>query len=359
VLPVLFNVVLPAAWAPLILAALAVALGVWQARAVKLAGDPTPSVVQTFVVWSVGAYAAFFFLVRALGDGNERNLFKLTRPLVVPLHTYGLLIATAFLVAIWLAGRTAERAGLDKDKVTDLSFWLLLSGMVGSRILFIIVNWDDYAKDPLSVLAFWKGGLVFYGGFIGATVLAFFYMRRHKMEFLAYADALVPSVSIGHAIGRLGCFAAGCCWGGACDPHFALAARFPPDSLAYQSQLGHGLIHAGALFSIPIHPTQLYESFGELLIFTTLTFWRSRKRFNGEILALYLMLYAPLRSIVETLRGDEERGRVFNFLGTWARGAWWNLSTSELISLGIFGAGVTLFALQSRAARRDDLPVAA
>jgi phosphatidylglycerol:prolipoprotein diacylglycerol transferase len=286
--------------------------------------------------------------VRALGGPGNENLFHLTRPLHVPLHTYGLLIATAFIVAMWLAGRAARRAGLDQDRVMDLCFWILVSSMIGSRVLFILVNWDDYARHPAAILAFWQGGLVFYGGFLGAVAGSIWYMRRHKMQFFPYADALIPSVAIGHAIGRLGCFAAGCCWGGACDPHFALGARFPPESLAYQSQLANHVIHSGALHTIAIHPTQLYESLGELCIFLFLTAWRSRKRFNGELLALYLVLYAPLRATVETLRGDEERGRVFNFVGPWARGAWWNLSTSELISVGIFCTGVALFLLLSR-----------
>jgi phosphatidylglycerol:prolipoprotein diacylglycerol transferase len=109
-----------------------------------------------------------------------------------------------------------------------------------------------------------------------------------------------------------------------------------------------GIIKLGAAHTIPIHPTQLYESLGELLIFCALIFWRQRKRFHGELLALYLVLYAPLRAMVETLRGDEERGRVFNFVGPWAKGAWWNLSTSELISIGIFAAGVAIYVIQGR-----------
>jgi phosphatidylglycerol:prolipoprotein diacylglycerol transferase len=170
------------------------------------------------------------------------------------------------------------------------------------------------------------------------------------MAFFSYADAMAPTVAIGQALGRLGCFSAGCCWGGACDVHFALAARFPPESLAYQSQEAARVIAAGAPTTIPIHPTQIYEAFGCAMIFLGLTLWRSRKRFNGELLALYLMLYAPLRALVETFRGDEERGRVFNFLGSFARHAWWNLSTSELISVGIFAAGAAIYATQSRRA---------
>ncbi|MBS2021056.1 MAG: prolipoprotein diacylglyceryl transferase [Deltaproteobacteria bacterium] len=352
-LPVLYTFVIPAALAPFVVALLAIAMGAWQAFGAKKAGAPQGEVIQTAATWSIGTFALLAVLVRAMGDTGNTNLFALTSPLRVPLHTYGLLIATAFLVAMSLAGRNAEKSGLSKDRVLDLSFWILISAMIGSRVLFIIVNWDDYAHDPLSVFAFWKGGLVFYGGFIGAASFSVWYMRKHQMSFFPYADALIPSVSIGHAIGRLGCFAAGCCWGGACDPHFALAAHFPPESLAYQSQLSHHVIMAGAPFSIAIHPTQLYESFGELCIFTFLTLWRPKKQFSGQILAFWLMLYAPLRSTVEILRGDEERGRVFNFLGNMARGAWWNLSTSELISLGIFATGLVIWIVQSRGERRE------
>ena len=178
------------------------------------------------------------------------------------------------------------------------------------------------------------------------------------MQFFAYADALGPAVAVGQALGRLGCFAAGCCWGGACDASYALAARFPPESLAYQSQAANHLIAAGALHTIPIHPTQIYESFGTALIFLVLTYWRSRKRFHGELLSYYLMLYAPLRATVELLRGDEERGRLFNFMGSVARHAWWNLSTSEAISVGIFCAGLAIYVTQSRRAAEAQVPLA-
>ena len=350
-LPVLFTLTLPPTLAPFMLIVLSLLIGAWQARAAKQAGESNSAAIKSGLTWLVGSFIAFIALVKGLGDPGNNNLFKLHSALQIPLHTYGLLIATAFLVAMWLAGRSALRAGLDQDRVMDLCFWILVSAMIGSRVLFIIVNWDEYAADPLSIFAFWKGGLVFYGGFIGATAFSIYYMRKHDMEFFPYADALIPSVSIGHAIGRMGCFAAGCCWGGACDPNLAWAARFPPDSLAYQSQLQHGLIHSGAAFTLPIHPTQLYESLGELCIFLLLTLFKPFKKFNGEILALYLVLYAPLRATVELLRGDEERGRLFNFMGPIARGAFWNLSTSEAISVGIFAIGVAIFAIRGRSQR--------
>jgi phosphatidylglycerol:prolipoprotein diacylglycerol transferase len=346
-LPVLVTLTVPASLGVVAWVIASLVSGAWQYRSARIAGDAPKQALKSFANWTVGTAVVLFAAVKLLG---EQNILHLARPLAIPVHTYGVLVAGGFLVAMTLAARAAERTGLSREKVMDLSFGILVAAMVGSRALFIVVNWDEYAHDPGGIFAFWKGGLVFYGGFIGAVLFSVWYMRKHEMSFFAYADAMGPTVAIGQALGRLGCFAAGCCWGGACDAHFALAARFPPESLAYQSQAATRLIAPGAATTLPIHPTQLYEALGCALIFLFLTFWRSRKRFNGELLALYLMLYAPLRAVVETFRGDEERGRVLNFLGGWARHAWWNLSTSELISIGIFAAGIAIYATQSRKA---------
>jgi phosphatidylglycerol:prolipoprotein diacylglycerol transferase len=355
-LPVLFTITIPAslgiaAW---VLASLS--SGLWQWRAARKAGEPPAKLRKTLFIWTLGTAAALFALVKMLGG---QNILHLERPLAIPIHTYGILVAGGFLLAMTLAARAAERSGLDKDKVLDLSFGILVAAMIGSRVLFVIVNWDEYAHDLVGILKFWNGGLVFYGGFIGAVLFSIWYMRKHQMPFMQYADAMAPTVAIGQALGRLGCFSAGCCWGGACDAHYLFAARFPQESLAYQSQAANHLVSAGAPTTIPIHPTQLYEALGCALIFLFLTFWRSRKRFHGELLALYLMLYAPLRAAVETFRGDEERGRVFNFLGGFARHAWWNLSTSELISVGIFAVGVVVYVLQGRRSAASQAAVAA
>jgi phosphatidylglycerol:prolipoprotein diacylglycerol transferase len=346
-LPVLFTLTIPPSWGPWVWIAVSIAVGAWQWRGARKADENPRDALKPLAYWTAGSAAVLFVAVRVLGG---QNIVNLSQPLSIPVHTYGIFVAGGFLVAMSMAARAAERSGLDKEKVLDLSFGILVAAMIGSRVLFIIVNWDEYAHDLLGIFEFWKGGLVFYGGFIGAVLFSLWYMRRHQMEFFPYADAMAPTVAIGQALGRLGCFAAGCCWGGACDAHYAFAARFPPESLAYQSQVSSRIITAGAPSTIPIHPTQLYEALGTALIFLFLTYRRSRKRFHGELLALYLMMYAPLRAVVETFRGDEERGRVFNFLGGWARNAWWNLSTSELISVGIFAAGVAIYVTQSRKA---------
>jgi phosphatidylglycerol---prolipoprotein diacylglyceryl transferase len=272
----------------------------------------------------------------------------------LPLHTYGLMIASAFVVGIWLAQREARRQGLDPERVADLSFWILVAALVGSRVYYIFVNWNDYfganawvftrlGRIP-RLLAVWEGGLVFYGGFIASALGAAWYLRRHQMPFLPYADTLIPSVAFGHFLGRIGCFAAGCCWGGTCDPALPWGARFPPDSLAYQSfaarEGGARFLDHVHLTTLPLHPTQLYESLGELALFALLVLWvRPRKRFHGQPLATWLMAYAVLRTVVEAFRGDVERGVVAGLgVGQW---------TSALI----FAAGVAVWVAASRRAR--------
>src|SRR6188472_390546 len=135
------------------------------------------------------------------------------------LHTYGLMIAIAFLVGMQLAQREAKRVDLSEARdfdqfVLDLCFWILIVSMIGSRILFIIVNWGkEYSRDPGKIFRIWEGGLVFYGGLLSAIAFSIYYSRKKDRDFLQIADMLIPTVALGHFFGRLGCFSAGCCWG--------------------------------------------------------------------------------------------------------------------------------------------------
>ena len=273
----------------------------------------------------------------------------------LPLHTYGLLIASAFLVGIWLAQREARRRGQDAERLADLGFWILVAALVGSRVYFILVNWGDYFGDRALVttafgriprlLAFWEGGLVFYGGFIGATLTAWWYMRKWRMPFLAYADTLIPSLALGHFLGRLGCFSAGCCWGGVAHSHLPWAVRFPPESLAFQTFATRddpgAFLSPDRLSTLPLHPVQLYEAFGELAIFLVLVLLvRPRKAFHGQVLATWLLSYAVLRTVVEALRADVERGVIRGFgVGQWT-------------SLAIFVVGAAIWAKARGPSRR-------
>lgn len=261
------------------------------------------------------------------------------------IHTYGLMIATGFLVGMQLGVRQARRVDLSPKRnfdqfILDLTFWILIVAMIGSRILFIIVEWDKgYAQDPIKIFRFWEGGLVFYGGFIASVLFSYIYSKSKKRDFFQVSDILIPSVALGHFFGRIGCFAAGCCWGVAADPDFALAVQFPSGSLAHNSLKAAEVIAYNAPYTNHVHPVQLYESFGELSIFFILLAVRPRKRFHGQVLLTYLFLYPILRTTLEFFRGDVARGE--NVLGT-------PLSTSQFISVGIATCAVMIMVVLLR-----------
>ncbi len=247
------------------------------------------------------------------------------------LHTYGLLIATGFLAAVHVARGAAGQEGEDPERVVDLCFYILVAGLIGSRIVFIITQWERYASDPLKIFMFWEGGLVFYGGFIAATGFVFYYTRKHRMNFLRLADILVPSLALGHAFGRLGCLAAGCCFGTPTDVSWGVI--FPDGAPAHQAHVAQGLISFSET-ALAIHPTQLYESGFEIIMFITLSAMRPFKRMHGQLFLIWLAIYPIFRSFNETLRGDKVRGEGLGFLG---------LSTSQYISIGVVCFAVWLF----------------
>ena len=299
----------------------------------------------------------------------------------IPLHIYGLMMATAFILGIYLATREAAHEKLpsvalldsrgkqyvDKDGnkvfmsasdlVSDLGFYLLVSGLAGSRILYIFTRWkEEYASDPMRVFKIWEGGLVWYGGLIGATLVAWWFVRKHKIAFLPYADVLVPGVALGHGIGRLGCFAAGCCFGNVAMPNFPFTVEFPKDSPAFIEHLQGGLIKAAAEHSLPVYPTQIIEAAGELIIFCILLFIRSKKRFHGQALLSYFFLYPILRTIIEMFRGDSIRAFFFRWPTDKAPLL---LSTSQGVSLLVATVGFILMVVLVRARSRGAQAVAA
>jgi phosphatidylglycerol:prolipoprotein diacylglycerol transferase len=253
-------------------------------------------------------------------------------------HSYGVAIAAGFLVAIFVATRTAARTGQDPDPVRDLCFWLLVSSLVGARLLFILTNVPDYVRlcrdqhDCWRAFKVWEGGLVFYGGFFGALATGWWFMRRHQMPFWRTSDLLVPSVALGHFFGRLGCFAAGCCWGR--EAHGAAlgwAARFGEGSVALQDYVARGALPLSAQLTPPLHPVQLYEAGGDLVLFVALSLLGRRKRWDGQVLCAYLAGYALLRFTVELFRGDAVRKFVVG-----------SLSTSQAIALGVLPLALVL-----------------
>jgi phosphatidylglycerol:prolipoprotein diacylglycerol transferase len=222
-------------------------------------------------------------------------------------HTYGVFVAMAFLSAIALALREARREGEDPNKILDVCFYALVAAIIGSRILYVLVNWSIFRHDPLEILRLWHGGLVFYGGFIGALITALWCINKKGLPLLKTMDIMAPSIAFGQFVGRIGCFFAGCCYGKTCDLPWAVTFTHP-ESLAPKG--------------VPLHPTQLYSSLNSLLIFFALMWLRRIKRFEGQIFWVYVLLYAVTRSILEHFRGDE-RGMFLEGM----------LSTSQLIGL--------------------------
>jgi phosphatidylglycerol:prolipoprotein diacylglycerol transferase len=205
------------------------------------------------------------------------------------------MIALAFLLGLWLALRQAGREGLPKDKITDVGFYALFAGIIGSRFFFIATNWHYFSVHPLDMVKIWEGGLVFYGGVIVAAPVAIWYARKQGLLLWQTADIWAPSIAIGHAIGRLGCFCAGCCYGKPADLPWAITFS-DPDTLAIRG--------------VPLHPTQLYESAAELLNFAVLVMIRRGKSFHGQLFWMYVLNYAVIRALIELFRGDIERGFI-------------------------------------------------
>jgi phosphatidylglycerol---prolipoprotein diacylglyceryl transferase len=249
-----------------------------------------------------------------------------------PINTYGVFLALAFLCAILITVKLAARDGLPREKIYDLCLWMLLSSLVGSKILMLFTE-PEYREHPWQLLSldFLRSGGVFYGGLIGAILSGYFLMRRYRLPWWKTADACAPGIAIGNFFGRQGCFAAGCCWG-------------KPTTLPWGvkfTELGHEV--TGVPVGIPLHPTQLYESFAMLIVFFFLLWLHKHRRFNGQVILFYALLYSIIRFAIEFLR-DDPRGDLFGL--TTLTG----LSTSQIISIIVgAGAAVLLIVLWRRA----------
>jgi len=259
-----------------------------------------------------------------------------------PVNTYGVFLAIAFLCAIFVTVRLAARDGLPKEKIYDLCLWLLLSSLIGSKLLMFFTE-PEYRQNPklLFSLDFLRSGGVFYGGLLGAVLAGFFLMRRWKLPWWKTADACAPGIALGNFFGRQGCFSAGCCWG-------------KPTTLPWGVQFteaGHEI--TGVPIGIHLHPTQLYESFVMLIVFFFLLWLHKKKKFNGQVILAYVVIYATVRFLIEFVR-DDPRGDI------WGLTTLTGLSTSQLIGLvaGI-AALIALIVRWRRAHASADLPQSA
>ncbi len=235
----------------------------------------------------------------------------------VTFHMYGLMIAVGFLFALYFSIYRGKKKGLSEDILWGILGCAVIGGFLGTRILYYIVEWKEILADP-SILWDFTAGYVVYGGIIGGVLASYIYVQHiKKIAFIDYFDLVMPSVSAAQGFGRIGCFCAGCCYGKETDSWFHVTfhhSSFAPNN-------------------VDLIPTQLLSSAGDFLFFALLLYFSTKTKVKGRVAAAYFMLYGVGRFVIEFFRGDEVRG----FVGV--------LSTSQLISIGIFAFGVLFFVI--------------
>lgn len=256
----------------------------------------------------------------------------------IPIFGYGLMLALALFGSIELAARRARREGLDPEMIYGLALWFVAGGLLGARLFYVAQYWGTRVRTFWEIFRIWEGGIVFYGSVIGATVAFFAYRVRHKFPIRAMLDVIAPSTALGIALGRVGCFLNGCCYGDRCDLPWAV--RFPAKTGPWVSQVNRGLLAEGAAWSLPVHPTQLYAAFDGIVLLVLLTAFYPLRRRDGEVMGLLMLTYPISRFLIEHLRNDE---------GVFLAG----MTVSQCISVGLFVVGlIDWFALGRLPARR-------
>jgi phosphatidylglycerol:prolipoprotein diacylglycerol transferase len=235
------------------------------------------------------------------------------------LHTYGALVAVGFLVALVSVFRAARREKLPAEPVLDVAFVAILGAIVGSRLLYVLFNLREYLAEPLRVLKLWEGGLVFHGGLLLAIPLCVLMARRARLPLWSVADVFAPAIAIGQAIGRLGCFAAGCCHGAPWDPPLCVTFTHP---------------EALAPLNVPLFPVQLLAFGSGLLIFAALTLYAPRRRAAGQVFWLYLALASAARLVEDAFRAPAAKLAIL---------PWFSATQAIALALGVAGAALFLY----------------
>jgi phosphatidylglycerol:prolipoprotein diacylglycerol transferase len=243
----------------------------------------------------------------------------------IRLYSFGLMVALGFLAANAWVLRRAEREGLERDKVSGVLVSALLVGIVGARLLYVAINWDEFAGSPLGFFRIWQGGLVWYGGLLAAFPFGVWAILRKRLPLWRTADLVVTGLMLGLAIGRIGCLLAGDDYGEVTDVPWAIVFPDHPRSLLPQELVGK-----------PLHPTQIYMSLNGLFLFGIGNLVRSRRRFDGQTTFTLTLIYAFTRSFIELYRGDVERGIAFG------------LSTSQWISIPVALVSVAMLVVLAR-----------
>jgi phosphatidylglycerol:prolipoprotein diacylglycerol transferase len=243
----------------------------------------------------------------------------------ITVYTYGVLLAAAYLFGLQLAMRRAQARGLDHNRVLDLGIFIIISALIGAKLLLLVTDWRAFRADPKELLTLARSGGVFYGGLILAVSVALWYIRRNGLPLWTTCDVFAPGIALGHVVGRFGCLFAGCCFGKPTTLPWGVTFT---DPFAAQN--------VGTPLGVPLHPTQIYEAGAEFIILMVLLATeRKGKPFAGRTFWLYMLLYAISRFVIEFFRGDE-RGNVGP------------LSTSQFISVLLAPLAIGMLVYLSR-----------
>ena len=296
--------------------------------------------------WHAELTRVALFAGAALGGVTLLGFANLLPHASFPIFGYGFMTLMGFLAALGLARRQARRVGLDPEKMFDLGFWLLVPGVIGGRLAYLI----QYSEQVFSgkqggeflfaVVNLSNGGLVLIGAILGGAAGFFAYCYRHHVNQFMLADVIMPSIFIGIGFGRLGCLLNGCCFGDACSLPWAIT--FPQGSVPFGVLADRGFVDPGAAATMPLHPTQIYSSLNGFVLAAVMLLYYPVRRHDGDLLALGCILYPMTRFIIEFLRNDE-----MGQLGT-------RLTISQFYSLGMLTAGVLLMIYLSLRGRQPD-----
>ena len=226
----------------------------------------------------------------------------------ITIYTYGVLVALGFFIGMQYIAKYSKNI-VTKQQVYDFLFYVILIGIIGARLFYVMLDIPYYKSNPLEIFQVWKGGLVYYGGFVAVLIFAFFYCRYKKINIIKLIDVFAPALALGHAFGRIGCFFSGCCYGKSTDCFLAISHK---------------------------HPTQLYESLGNIIIFFILHNLLKKSHKDGYVFVLYMLLYSILRFYVEFFRGDDR--------GTFILG----LSPAQNISIVIFFIAMIILLMKNK-----------
>ncbi|MCA6072230.1 MAG: prolipoprotein diacylglyceryl transferase [Endomicrobium sp.] len=238
----------------------------------------------------------------------------------ITIFSYGVIVALGFVATILYLSHSLNKSKermFSQDELYSLVVRIIVFGIIGSRFLFVLINLREFMSAPLDIFKIWQGGLVYYGGLLMALVFITMYAKEKKIQVFELVDFFVPALALGHAIGRIGCFFSGCCYGRESNL---------PWSVVFEDK------HSSAVIGVHLHPTQIYEALGNFVLFVFLHFYSKKEHKTGAVLALYFMCYAVLRFIVEFFRGDNREIRYFG------------LSMSQAVSIFLFIIGVCIYA---------------